>query len=131
MIGKIILGVSALVFIAYGLVSLFSPAIPAGFAGLVLSNGDAFAEIGAMYGGLQTGVGLFCLLAVLRAEYFRAGLVLLLIGIGALAVARLLSAMLTDDVLSAYTWGALIYEFITVLLAAIALRKSEQSAADS
>ncbi|ALO47450.1 DUF4345 family protein [Pseudohongiella spirulinae] len=126
MIGKIILSVSALVFIAYGLVSLVSPAIPAGFAGLVISNGDAFAEIGAMYGGLQTGVGLFCLLAVLRTEYYRAGLMLLAIGIGALAAGRLVSALLTDDVLSAYTWGALIYECITVVVAAWALRTSHQ-----
>jgi hypothetical protein len=124
MLGKMILAVSAAVFIAYGLVSLFSPAIPAGFAGLIMSNGDAFAEIGAMYGGLQTGVGVFCLLAVLRAEYYRAGLLLLVVGIGALAAARLISAVLSTDLLTAYTWGALAYELVTVALAAIALSQS-------
>ena len=45
MLGRTILWLSALVFIAYGLVSLISPAVPAGFAGLVMSNGDAFAEV--------------------------------------------------------------------------------------
>jgi hypothetical protein len=123
MLGKTILGVSSLVFIAYGLVSLISPAVPAGFAGLVMSNGDAFAEIGAMYGGLQTGVGLFCLLALIKKEYYRAGLMLLVLGIGALAIARLLSALLTTDLLTAYTWGALVYELVTVALAGIALRQ--------
>lgn len=124
MLGKTILAVSCLVFIAYGLVSLVAPAVPAGFAGLMMSNGDAYAEIGAMYGGLQTGVGLFCLLALIRAEYYRAGLVLLVIGIGALAAARLISALLTTDLLTAYTWGALVYELITVTVAGIALRQS-------
>ena len=41
LLGKTILGISALVFIAYGLVSLASPAIPSGLAGLEMRNGDA------------------------------------------------------------------------------------------
>ena len=123
MLGKRILGVSALVFIAYGLVSLVSPAIPSGFAGLNMSNGDAFAEIGAMYGGLQTGIGMFCLLALLKSDFYRAGLVLLILGIGALAMARLISFLLATNPVSAYTYGALMYEFTTALLAATALLK--------
>lgn len=120
-LGRTILGISALVFIAYGLVSLASPAIPSGLAGLDMSNGDAFAEIGAMYGGLQTGLGMFCLLAFLKPDFYRAGLVLLILGIGTLAVARLISFLLATDVVSAYTYGALIYEFTTAILAATAL----------
>ena len=123
MLGRTILGVSALVFIAYGLVSLVSPAIPSGFAGLDMSNGDAFAEIGAMYGGLQTGIGMFCLLALLKSDFYRAGLVLLILGIGALAMARLISFLLATDPVSANTYGALMYEFTTALLAATALLK--------
>ena len=122
--GKLILAISAVVFVAYGLISLISPAVPAGFAGLLMTNGDAFAEIGSMYGGLQTGVGLYCLLALLKTEYYRGGLAILVIGIGMLAVARLISAMVTTDPRSAYTWGALVYETVTVLIAALALRQS-------
>ena len=55
MLGKSVLCISALLFMAYGLVSVVSPEIPAGFAGLEMPTGDAYAEIGAMYGGLQTG----------------------------------------------------------------------------
>lgn len=124
--GKLILAISALVFIAYGLISLVSPAVPAGFAGLVMTNGDAFAEMGSMYGGLQTGVGLFCVLALLKAEYYRGGLAILVIGIGMLALGRLVSALVATDPLSAYTWGALAYEVVTVLIAAAALRQSYQ-----
>jgi len=54
LLGKTALAISSIAFISYGLISLISPAIPAGFAGLTMNNGDAFAEIGAMYGGLQT-----------------------------------------------------------------------------
>jgi len=124
MLGKFILALSSLVFIAYGLVSLVNPAVPAGYAGLVMTNGNAYAEIGSMYGGLQTGVGLFCLLAIFRPEYYRGGLAVLVIGIGMLALARLISAVVTNDPLTLYTWGALAYETVTVALAAMALRQS-------
>ena len=65
LLGKTILSVSAFILISYGALCLISPTTPAGYAGLIISNGDAFAEVGAMYGGLQTGLGLFFLLAVL------------------------------------------------------------------
>lgn len=123
LIGKTILGLSALVFISYGLISLISPGIPTGLAGLEMSNGDAFSEIGAMYGGLQTGLGLFCLVALLKPEFYRSGLVLLVLGIGTLALARFIAFMMTSDAVTSYTYGALIYEFATATLAAVALVK--------
>jgi|TARA_B110000240_G_scaffold101755_1_gene115219 hypothetical protein len=122
-LGRTLLGISALVFIGYGLVSLASPAIPSGLAGLEMSNGDAFAEIGAMYGGLQTGIGIFCLLAFLKSDFYSAGLVLLILGIGTLATARLISFLLATDPVSAYTYSALAYEFTTAILATTALLK--------
>ena len=79
MLGKIVLWVSAVAFISYGLTSLFSPEIPSAYSGLQMTNGDAIAEIGAMYGGLQTGFGLFCMLAALKQPYYKSGLVLLTI----------------------------------------------------
>jgi len=123
LLGKVVLGISAFVFIAYGLVSLVSPEIPSGLAGLQMNGGDAFAEVGAMYGGLQTGIGLFCLLAVLKAEYYRAGLLLLVVSIGALALARSLSSLMAADTLTMYTYAAIAYEFATAILAAVALAK--------
>jgi hypothetical protein len=123
LLGKTVLGLSGVVFTSYGLLSLFSPAIPAGFAGLSMNNGDAFAEIGAMYGGLQIGLGLYCLMALLKSEFYRAGLLLLAIGIGSLAVARLISLLITTDPVTAYTYGATIYEFATASLATVAFLK--------
>jgi hypothetical protein len=121
MLGKIILGISALVFISYGVVSLLFPAIPSGLAGLEMSNGDAIAEIGAMYGGLQSGIGMFCLLALLKREFYKSGLVLLTLSIGSLAAARLFSLLMTTEAISAYSYGALVYEFSTTVIASMAL----------
>ena len=128
MLGKVVLLVSALVFIGYGLVSLIDPAVPAGLAGLVISNGNAYAEIGAMYGGLQTGIGIFCLLAVIRPDYYRGGLAVLAIGVGTLAAARLFSALVNAEPVTFYSYGAFAYEILTALLSVVALRQAGMSA---
>ena len=123
MLGKVILGISALVFIGYGLLSLLSPEIPASFAGIQLSNGDAYAEVGAMYGGLQTGIGLFCALGLFKPEFYRSSLMLLVLAIGALALARLISLLAAPDPVGVYSYGALGYELATTLTALTALLK--------
>jgi hypothetical protein len=122
-LGKVVLWVSAVIFTSYGLICLFSPDVPARYAGLILSNGDAIAEIGAMYGGLQTGFGLFCLLAALNPNFYKSGLVVLVFCVGSLALARMYSTLLITDPVTAYTWAAMTYEFLTAILAALALRK--------
>lgn len=124
MLGKVILWVSALMFIAYGLMCLFSPALPSNYAGLTMSSGDAFAEIGAMYGGLQTGFGIFCLLGALRTDLYRPALISLVLLVGGLALARLYSTLTSDIPVGSYTYGAMVYEFSTAILAGLALRKS-------
>jgi hypothetical protein len=123
-LGKVILWISAVVFIPYGLLCLFDPALPAGYAGLTMHSGDAFVEIGAMYGGLQTGFGLFCLLGALRKDFFRPALASLLLVVGGLALGRLYSAATSTDPVGSYTWAAMAYEFTTATLAGLALRKS-------
>lgn len=123
--GKIVLWISAIIFISYGLACLLSPGIPAGYAGLSMTNGDAYAEIGAMYGGLQTGFGLFCLLAALKADLYRPGLALLVMVVGSLALGRLYSVITGIDPVGAYTFGAMAFEFATAILAALALRKPQ------
>jgi hypothetical protein len=121
-LGKIVLWVTAVMFTGYGIACLVSPALPAGYAGLAMTNGDAVAEIGAMYGGLQTGFGIFCLLGTFNKTYYRPALMLLVIAIGLLAVGRLYTALMADGSAGFYTWAAMSYEFATAILAAIALR---------
>ena len=136
MTGKFVLWISALVFISYGLISLFSPAIPAGYAGLIISNGDAYAEISSMYGGLQTGIGVFCLIAATRVQYYESGLLVLVIGIGSITAiytvlaegddsitaARFIGFLGSPEPVTFYTYGAIGYELLTTVAATIALR---------
>ncbi|RLQ23192.1 DUF4345 domain-containing protein [Seongchinamella sediminis] len=123
MLGKGLLWAAGLVFAVYGVACFVTPELPAGYAGLGIGSGDAYAEMAAMYGGLQFGFGLFLLLAALKPGFYRAALTLLVMAIGCLAVARLHAAWDTGWMVAGYTWGALAFEFAVAILAAIALRK--------
>lgn len=124
MLGKIVLWGSAIIFSSYGLMCLISPSVPAGYAGLEMITGDGYVEIGAMYGGLQIGFGLFCLLGALRSDLHRPALISLVTVVGGLALGRLYSVLTGTEAIGTYTYGAISYEFITATLAAIALRKT-------
>lgn len=124
MLGKFVLWMSTLSFVGYGLACLISPQLPADFAGLAIVNGDGYAEIGAMYGGLQTGFGIFCLLGALRVDLYKPALTALFVVIGCLALGRLISTLTGADAVASYTWGAMAYEFATAILAGIALKKT-------
>jgi hypothetical protein len=63
---RLFLGFTGLLFAGYGLVCLAAPETVANLTGLQLSTGTASVEVRAMYGGLQTAVGLLALLAVAR-----------------------------------------------------------------
>jgi hypothetical protein len=125
MLGKAVLWFSAIIFIVYGLACLFSPELPAGYAGLAMTNGDAYAEIGAMYGGLQFGFGVFCLMGALRPDFLRPALVSVLLLLGGLALSRLYWTAMGVDPVAGYTHGALVFECTTAVLAALALRKAQ------
>ena len=118
--GRTLLGASALIFIAYGAISLYSPAIPAGIAGFEILSGDGFAEVSGMYGGLQTGIGLFCLLAFFKSGYYRSGLLVLALMMGSLANARFVALLSIQDPITFYSYGALAFEWVTAALALIA-----------
>lgn len=123
MLGKAILWISAIAFIGYGLACLYSPDLPASYAGLAMATGDAYAEIGAMYGGLQTGFGIFCLLGALRTDFYRPALTSILLLVGGLALARLYSTAMSNDPVASYTYGAIVFEGVTAALAGVALRR--------
>lgn len=123
MLGKAILWISGFAFVGYGLACLYSPELPAGYAGLAMTTGDAYAEIGAMYGGLQTGFGIFCLLGALRAGFYRPALASILLVVGGLALARLYSTATNNDPVTDYTYGAMVFECVTAVLAGLALKK--------
>ncbi len=114
-----------LVFLGYGLACALDPTLPANLAGLVIRNGDGYAEMGAMYGGLQSGVGLFLAFAAFRPRFHESALLLLVLGIGLLATLRGFSALRADGLISAYTWGALAFETFVTASAAWLLRPKD------
>lgn len=129
MFGKIVLWLSAAIFASYGLWCLVSPEVPANYAGLTITNGDAYAEMGAMYGGLQTGFALLCAMGALREWMFKPALTMIVVIVGGLALGRAYSTMMGTEAVAIYTQGAIAFEFATAVLAAFALRNAQTSSA--
>lgn len=113
----------AVIFIGYGVACAVDPALPARLAGLSILTGDGYAEMGAMYGGLQTGVGLFCLFGAAQAPLRRPVLLLIVLAVGPLAAMRCLGALRAEDAVGSYTYGALLFESVVTALAALLLRR--------
>ncbi|MFK7974820.1 MAG: DUF4345 family protein [Halioglobus sp.] len=124
MLGKIVLWLSAAIFGSYGIACLLDPSLAAGYAGLDITNGDAYAEMGAMYGGLQTGFGILCLLGALQAWMRKPALTMIVVMVGGLAVTRGFWMLAGTEPVGVYTQGALVFEAITTVVAAVALRQS-------
>ena len=112
---KIFLGINAVLFIGYGLVCLASPSVVADSAGLAVVTGDGAVELRAMYGGLQTAVGMLALAALLRSELQSAVLFVLAFLFFGLASARLLGTIIESGV-GSYTFGALAFEILFALV---------------
>ena len=127
------------VFLAYGVVCWVNPELPAEYAGLFIATHNGYAEIAAMYGGLQSSFGAILIVSAFLKGYLRPGLWLILICIGTLAAARASVALsgldssfqvanssLGIDVSSSftsYTWGALAFEVFLAVWAGLALLK--------
>ncbi len=136
---KILLVLAGAVFLAYGVVCWVNPELPAEYAGLFIATHNGYAEIAAMYGGLQSSFGALLIVSALLKGYLRPGLWLILICIGTLAAARASVALsgldssfqvanssLGIDVSSSftsYTWGALAFEVFLAVWAGLALLK--------
>ena len=125
MLGKIVLGVTAAALISYGLICFFIPDIPAGYIGYLLTNADARIELIAMYGGLEIGLGLLCVVGLLKSRYEKPALLSISLLLGGLFLARVISLLLVDGAVTEYTYGAIGLEGVTSLLAAIAFAKTE------
>ena len=129
MAARIFLGITAAAFIGYGLVCLARPEVVANATGMNLATSTASVEVRAMYGGLQTAVGILAALAVMRAEWRTP--ILLCIGLlfFGLASGRLLGIVVDSDA-SAYNFGALAFETASAGIAlALVARASRGEAA--
>ena len=114
MLARVFLGFQALIFIPYGLYCLVQPQILEDGAGLAATSMTGVIELQAMYGGLQTAVGVMCALAVFIERYRHSALLALTFIFAGLAVTRV-SLALTHSDFSSYSLFAMIFESASLL----------------
>jgi Domain of unknown function (DUF4345) len=120
---RIFLGVSALVWLPYGLYCFLSPEFLAGAVGIVASTATASTELRAMYGGLQMGIGMLAGAALLAPSLRRPALLALAFLCTGLATTRALGVAL-DGGLSSYTVTGLAFEIVSASLAVALLPRT-------
>jgi hypothetical protein len=76
----------------------------------------------AMYGGLEAGIGALCLCALLRSSLVRPALLTLCFICGGLGLTRLFGLLL-DGSASTYTFGALVLEIPSAVIATVLVRR--------
>jgi hypothetical protein len=126
MAAKIFLGINAALFIVYGLMCLASPSVAADQAGIQMTTGDASAEMRAMYGGLQTAIGMLALAGTLRAELRRAVLFTFAFLFFGLASGRMIGLML-DPGVGPYSFAAFGFEVLFGILSVALLVRSSST----
>ena len=117
----VVLWISGLGMLGFGLAFLWAPLETMAAAGLSLEGALAATELRAFYGGLEVALGLLILACALRAERLRDGLVLSLAIYGGIGLARL-AGMLIDGSDTPFLRFALATELGLAIAAAIALR---------
>ena len=120
-LARFVLLFTAVSFIGYGLACLLVPNMVGNISGLGMQTVSGRTEIHAMYGGLQTGLGLYFLLCGLHREWVRPGVVALILVMGGLALARCYGISVQGSP-GSYNLGAVSYEAITALVALLSLR---------
>jgi hypothetical protein len=128
MAARIFLGLSALIWLPYGLLCFFQPDGLAESAGVAFTSATGATELRAMYGGLQAAIGAVALAGAVRPALARSALGLLLVVCAGLGGARLLGAGLDGEV-SSYTGMALVLELGTLAITSLLLRRAPAPAA--
>ena len=137
MFGQLLLGVTGAIFFGLGVISVYDPEIPASWSGIFIASQDAYAEIAAMYCGMEIAVGSILLASAVIKEYLKAGLWLLFVIIFYIGAARAFTVIRELDStvevagsqvgiemtssFTSYTWGVLTFEIVVAILALIAL----------
>jgi hypothetical protein len=113
---QVFLGLSALLWLPYGVFCLVQPAFLEGAAGVGASTATGTVELRAMYGGLQAAIGTLCALGSFSVAWRGHALVALGFLTAGLGLARL-AGVVAGGGLSSYTTMALIVEFASAGLA--------------
>lgn len=114
---RLFLAASALVWLPYGLLCFFDPGYLVGVAGVSASSATGTIELRAMYGGLQSALGILAGAAYFEPTLRRPALLALAFVCAGLFMARLLGALLGME-FSSYTLFALLFELLSCAFAA-------------
>lgn len=118
--GRVILLITALVFVALGAAFLTAPARLAEVVDLIAVQPAALAELRAMYGGMQIGFGVFLTWCGLSIPRVRTGLLAALMVFAGLAGGRF-AGILAEPSQPAVTFALLAIEILGVVLIATGL----------
>ena len=119
---RIFLGISALVWLPYGIFCFFVPSYLGEAAGVVSQSPTASTELRAMYGGLQVAIGSLAALALVRPAFVAPALLMLAFLCTGLALGRL-GGTVFDGGVTAYTIVGLGFEIISSALAILLLSR--------
>ncbi len=105
---------TTLVWLPWGLLCVFDTAMIENIIAVVATSPSANTDLRAMYGGVQTAVGLMCLLAIFRRELFPNVLFTVAFLGSGLALSRSYG-LAVDESHSIYTWGVIGYEYFAAI----------------
>lgn len=109
---------NGIVWLGYGAYLLFDPAALAEIANVEGSTAGGLVELRAMYGGLQSAIGILSLVAARSATMARPYLLGLAVLVAGLAVGRVSGMALEPAGADGYNLGAAAFEVVTALVAA-------------
>ncbi len=113
---KIFLIFSTLIWLPYGLLCFFFPDWVSVLNGVQPANETGLIEFKAIYGGLQSGMGLLALYALQNSRFERPALLMFLFLCGSMGLGRFIASDFSGDV-SFYTYMATALELGTAVFA--------------
>ena len=119
---RIFLGAMALMFLAFGLFSLFRPEIMTSNLGVDISGPNGTFEMRGIFGGVSLGAALLCAAGSFQKQMIRPALWFLIAYMGGYCFARLASVGL-GDLPTPGTWWFVAFEAFALIVAMVALNR--------
>ncbi len=117
---RVMLGVSSLMFLGFGLAFLFRPVETAKLVDIPLPQPTGRIEIRAFYGGLEIALALFLGLCAVRSGWITPGLVMAVLASAGPAAGRIVG-LLVDRKPRSVVFTILAVELVLALVTAVAL----------
>ncbi|WP_220814604.1 DUF4345 family protein [Pseudomonas paralcaligenes] len=125
---RILLAVQALLLAGFGLAYFIRPQEMANLSGMLLMAPAAVTDVRAYYGGLQLGLAVWLVLALLRADLLRPALMLLVLLYASLLIARLGGLGLDGGAQQTFNLYAMLFEGVSAGLTFWLLRRGSGAA---